>query len=112
MPQPNEVVNIWKYAEEWNRCISSRYQRDSVYRLGRFDNCSKQTNDLKIAFRAKAMNDREQAEKLLETTYYRQHLGSDPNNSPTAGYIWELKKKPGWEVEQNEKEEDGTRKQK
>mmetsp|Transcript_5180 Transcript_5180/g.7643 ORF Transcript_5180/g.7643 Transcript_5180/m.7643 type:complete len:100 (+) Transcript_5180:98-397(+) len=99
MPQPNEVVDIWKYLEEWNRCISSRYQRDHLYRWGKFDNCNNQYNDIKIAFRAKMKDDSEEAKRLLETTYYRQNLGSDFRNSPTDGFIWELKKQPGWEVE-------------
>lgn len=45
------------------------------------------------------ISDGEEAKELLKTTYYRRNLGSDPNNSPTAGYIWELKKMPGWVVE-------------
>jgi hypothetical protein len=47
--------------------------------------------------RAKLCRTREEAEALLETTYYRQNLGSDLTKSPTAGVIWELKEKPGWE---------------
>ena len=85
--------------EEWNRCISSTSQRDSLYRLGKFDTCSKQWEDVKIAFRAKASNDPKKAQDMLEETYYRKNLGSDPKNSPTAGYIWDLKERPGWDVD-------------
>jgi hypothetical protein len=106
MPQPNEIVDIWKYLEEWNRCISGRYQRDHMYRWGKFDRCSNPTNDLKIVFRAKMMSNSEEAKELLKTTYYRRNLGSDPKNSPTAGFIWELKKIPGWVVEVPQKHKD------
>uniref|UniRef100_A0A7S2LN39 Uncharacterized protein n=1 Tax=Leptocylindrus danicus TaxID=163516 RepID=A0A7S2LN39_9STRA len=99
MPQPNSKVNVWKYLEEWNRCISSTYQRDQLYRLGNFDTCSRQWEDVKIAFRAKASSDPKEAQLMLEETYYRKNLGSDTKNSPTAGYIWELKEHPGWDVE-------------
>jgi len=45
------------------------------------------------------MKDEEEARRLIETTFYKQNLGSDLKNSPTAGAIWELKEKPGWQVE-------------
>jgi hypothetical protein len=99
MPQPNQVVDVWKFLEEWNRCVSSRYQRDSMYRWGAFDDCSNQSKDLRIAARAKLKSDEKEARELVECTYFKTNLGSDSKNSPTAGYIWELKKKPGWEVE-------------
>lgn len=87
MPQPNEIVNVWTYITEWSRCISARYQRDMLYRNGEFDDCSKQYNDLKMAFRAKSMDDQQEALDLLAKTYYKTNLGSDPKNSPTAGKI-------------------------
>ena len=97
MPQPNDVVNIWLFFDEWSRCIGSRYQRDKLYRYGRFDGCGAQWKDLKIAGRAKLQNNKEDAERMLSETHYKQHLGSDLSKSPTAGVIWELKEKPGWE---------------
>jgi len=104
MPQPNEVVDIWKFFEEWSRCVSSTYQRDAVYRWGKFEKCSNQSKDLRIAFKAKLKKDEAEAREMIANTFYKQNLGSDPSNSPTAGYIWDLKKIPGWEVEQNESE--------
>uniref|UniRef100_A0A6U3W9W4 Uncharacterized protein n=1 Tax=Ditylum brightwellii TaxID=49249 RepID=A0A6U3W9W4_9STRA len=100
MPQSNDVVNLWLYFDEWTRCISSRYQRDSLYRKGNFDGCSAQYADLKAAMKAKTMNDPEEAIKLMETTHYKRTLGSDPATSPTAGYIWDLKSKPSWDAEE------------
>lgn len=100
MPQPNEVVNLWLFMEEWSRCVSSTYQRDSLYRHGHFDTCSGQWNDVKVAFRAKMSSDTGKATEMIKNTYYRKNLGSDPANSSTAGYIWELKEKPGWDVEE------------
>jgi len=52
------------------------------------------------------MSNSEEAKELLKTTYYRRNLGSDPKNSPTAGFIWELKKIPGWVVEVPQKHKD------
>ena len=83
--------------DEWSRCLGSKYQWDKVYRYGRFDGCEAQWRDLKIAAKAKFMRDPAEVEKLMRTTHYRQHLGSDAKASPTAGVIWELKDKPGWD---------------
>eukprot|EP00956_Cyclotella_meneghiniana_P002238 scaffold2530_cov87-Cyclotella_meneghiniana.AAC.4 len=94
MVQPNDVVNVVTFIDEWTRCIGSGYQRDALYR---FDACSAQWNDIKLAFKAKSASDPEEAVKILEQTHYKQHLGSDLKHSPTAGYIWELKEKPGWD---------------
>jgi len=90
---------MWTFLDEWTRCISSQHQRDSVYRFGKFDSCSSQYQDLKLSFRAKMMKDPQEAKELLATSSYKQNLGSDSANSPTATVIWELKKTPGWEVE-------------
>ena len=100
MPQSNEVVNLWLYFDEWSRCISSRYQKDSLYRFGRFDSCSGQYSDLKIAVKAKMMSDEAEASRLESTTRYRKNLGSANDASPTAGAIWELKDPPGWDVQE------------
>jgi len=98
MPQSNEIVNLWTFFDEWSRCISSRYQRDSLYRFGQFDNCSPQYKDLKLAVRAKMIGDEEQAKALVSETFYERNLGSNPKNSTTAGFIWELKDRPGWDA--------------
>jgi hypothetical protein len=52
---------------------------------------------IKIAAKGKMMQDADEAKQLLETTHYKQNLGSDPTKSPTAGVIWELKDKPSWD---------------
>ena len=61
------------------------------------DSCSAQWNDVKIAFKAKTASTAEEAKQILDQTHYKQHLGSDLSVSPTVGYIWELKEKPGWD---------------
>lgn len=99
MPQNNDVVNLWTYFDEWTRCCSSSYQRDSLYRFGTFDSCGPQYEDLRTAIRAKMTKDEDEARGMIEGTFYRQNLGSDLKNSPTAGAIWELKETPGWDVE-------------
>ena len=98
MPQSNDVVNLWTYFDEWTRCCSSSYQRDSLYRFGKFDSCGPQYKDLRVAIKCKMMNDVEEAKQLIETTHYSLNLGSDPKNSTTMGAIWELKEKSGWDV--------------
>lgn len=100
MVQPNSVVDLWTFLDEWSRCLSSRYQRDSLYRFGSFDDCSLQYRDLKSAFRAKLTSDSEKAIQMIQETHYRKNLGSDPTNSPTNIHIWSLKSRPGWEVEE------------
>jgi hypothetical protein len=97
MPQPNDVVSLWLFMDEWTRCVGSGYQRDRLYRFGEFDRCTAQLNDMKNALKAKMMQDPEEARQLLDTTHYKQNLGSDPSKSPTAGVIWELKEKPSWD---------------
>lgn len=66
------------------------------------DACTAQWNDIKTAFKAKATSDPDEAQKLIATTYYKQNLGSDLSVSPTAGAIWDLKEKPGWDTEEAE----------
>ena len=61
------------------------------------DACAAQWNDLKIAMKAKTTADPDEAKRLLETTNYKQNLGSDLKVSPTAGVIWDLKDKPCWD---------------
>ena len=93
---------MWTFLDEWSRCLSSRYQRDSLYRFGTFDDCSLQYTDLKSAFKAKLMSDSDKALEIIQQTHYHQNLGSDAANSPTNVYIWNLKSKPGWEVEEED----------
>jgi hypothetical protein len=88
---------VIRFFDEWTRCIGSGYQKDSVYRHGKFDSCTAQWNDLKTAMTAKTTSDPEEAQRLLAQTHYRKNLGSDLTQSPTAGVIWDLKEKPCWE---------------
>jgi len=126
MVQSNDVVNLVTYLDEWTRCIGSGYQKDSLYRFGKFgestnpprplipsravvssgerpkksriaDACSAQWRDVGKALRAKAKSDPDEARKLIAETHYRRNLGSDLTQSPTAGVIWELKETPGWD---------------
>mmetsp|Transcript_9383 Transcript_9383/g.11845 ORF Transcript_9383/g.11845 Transcript_9383/m.11845 type:complete len:100 (+) Transcript_9383:68-367(+) len=97
MVQANDVVNVTLFFDEWTRCIGSGYQKDSLYRFGKFDACTPQWNDIKIALKAKTESDPIKATEMLETTHYKQNLGSDLNSSPTAGVIWDLKDPPGWD---------------
>ena len=91
---PKEVVNVSFYWDEWTRCVNSGYQRDQYYRFGKFDNCSRQWNDFKIATRAKFRTETEdEAKKMLETTYFHKKN----NVSPTVGVIWDLKDPPSWD---------------
>jgi len=51
--------------------------------------------------KAKTTSDPEEAQRLIDGTHYTKNLGSDLKQSPTAGVIWDLKEKPGWdEVEE------------
>lgn len=90
-----EIVVMRLYWDEWSRCIGSRYQRDHLYRLGRFDTCSRQWKDFKIASKAKFIQfkDPEKARELINSTYCNKRK----TISPTAGAIWELKKTPSWD---------------
>jgi len=64
------------------------------------DACTAQWNDLKTAMKAKTTSVPDEAEKLIAGTHYRKTLGSDLKQSPTAVVIWDLKEKPGWDVEE------------
>mmetsp|Transcript_4917 Transcript_4917/g.10565 ORF Transcript_4917/g.10565 Transcript_4917/m.10565 type:complete len:101 (+) Transcript_4917:168-470(+) len=100
MVQPNEVVNVLTFFDEWTRCIGSGYQKDSLYRFGKFDGCTAQWKDVRMAVKAKATSDPDEARRLLAETHYRKNLGSDLSVSPTAGVIWDLKERPGWDAEE------------
>lgn len=93
MSQSSEVVDVASFWDEWTRCVSSRHQRDQYYRFGKFDSCSKQWQDFKTAGRAKMAKTEEEAKEILATTYFHKQS----HISPTAGVIWELKEKPGWD---------------
>lgn len=97
MPQPSDTVNMFLFFDEWSRCIGSSYQKDRLYRFGKFEGCSNQWKDIRIAMRAKMAKTEAEAEALIQTTHYRQNLGSDLSKSPTAGVIWDLKEAPGWD---------------
>ena len=98
MVQSNETVNLTTFFDEWTRCASSRYQRDSLYRFGKFDSCGPQYQDMKTALSAKTLKDDDEAIAVIAKTHYKRNLGSDLKNSPTAGFIWELKETPGWDA--------------
>lgn len=70
--------------------------RTHIHKI-RQDACTPQWNDIKIALKAKMESDPNIAKEMLETTHYKQNLGSDLKVSPTAGIIWELKDPPGWD---------------
>lgn len=91
--QPKEIVDLTFFAGEWSKCLSTKYQTDQLYRLGKFDDCSRQWKDVKTAVKAKLSRDEARAKELMEGTFHHQRT----NVSPTAGIIWELKEKPGWE---------------
>ena len=90
---PKETVDVGLFIHEWSCCLSARYQRDQLYRLGKFDDCSRQWRDLKDAFRAKVARDDQEAQTIVEATYYHQRTTA----SPTIGVIWNLKSTPGWD---------------
>jgi Protein of unknown function (DUF3128) len=90
--QPKEVVSVGVFWSEWSRCLTAKYQRDQLYRLGKFDDCGRQWNDFKTSVRAKFTKDEAGARKILEGTYYHEWN----TVSPTAGVIWELKETPSW----------------
>ena len=90
-------VPLGLYWDEWSRCIGSRYQRDQLYRLGQLDSCSRPWKDMKKAMRAKVLeiSEPQKAKELMDSTYYKKRT----TISPTAGAIWELKKKPSWTLD-------------
>jgi hypothetical protein len=91
--QPKKVVDTSLFISEWSRCLTATYQRDRLYRFGKFDDCSKEWKDLKTAMSAKLTKDEEKARKMMEAT----HHYNKKSVSPTAGIIWEMKETPGWE---------------
>ena len=53
---------------------------------------------MKTALSAKTLKDDDEAIAVIAKTHYKRNLGSDLKNSPTAGFIWELKETPGWDA--------------
>ena len=47
--------------------------------------------------KAKAKAKAEAKRSIANKVVYKNNLGSDLENSPTAGAIWDLKEKPGWD---------------
>jgi Protein of unknown function (DUF3128) len=91
--QPQSVVDVGLFIAEWSKCLTAKYQRDQVYRFGKFDDCSRQWNDLKLAAYAKFYNDETAARSAMEATYHHKRS----TISPTVGVIWDLKETPGWQ---------------
>ena len=91
----DEAIKLGLFYDEWARCIGSGYQGDSLYRYGRLDGCGKQWNDMKKAAEARLTQwrDPKRAQELMDSTYYKKRT----TISPTAGAIWELKERPGWD---------------
>jgi hypothetical protein len=89
----NGVVNAGEFWEEWSRCITFKYQRDQLYRMGNFDDCGKEWKDYSNVFSVKFTNDPEKASRVLEAT----HLYKSRTTSPTVGVIWEAKGTPSWD---------------
>lgn len=65
---------------------------------------------------AKVMSDEEkekakakgEAKRPIAKVVYKNNLGSDLENSPTAGAIWDLKEKPGWDGDSSRVESSGV----
>jgi hypothetical protein len=91
--QSKEVVNVSHFVTEWSKCLTGRYQRDRLYRFGKFDDCGRQWRDVRTALSAKLTKDEAKAKEMIEGTFYRKST----TVSPTAGVIWELKENPGWD---------------
>jgi hypothetical protein len=89
----NGVVNAGEFWEEWSRCITFKYQRDQLYRMGNFDDCGKEWKDYSNVLSVKFTNDPEKASRVLEAT----HLYQSRTTSPTVGVIWETKGTPSWD---------------
>jgi len=92
--QPKDVVKVGDYVTEWSRCLTGRYQRDRLYRFGKFDDCGRQWRDMMTAMWIKfAAKDVEEAQQLVKETYFHRRT----TESTTVGVIWDLKEKPGWD---------------
>jgi hypothetical protein len=92
-PPLKEELTSSLFIGEWSRCLTFKYQRDVLYRFGKFDDCAKQWKDVKTAMSVKLTKDEEKKRQMLENTYYHTRT----TVSPTAGIIWELKETPGWD---------------
>lgn len=90
--QPKDIVPLGVFWAEWSRCLTAKHQRDQLYRFGKFDDCSRQWDDVKTAMKAKFTKEQTEAKEMIENTYYHKRS----TISPTAGVIWELKETPSW----------------
>jgi hypothetical protein len=86
-------VSMGTMITEWSRCLSGRHQLDHLYRFGKFDECSRQAQDVRTGIRATFfMRDKQVAQDLWKSTYWYQQT----HVSPTVGVIWPKKDPPGW----------------
>lgn len=90
---PTDIANLTLFLSEWSRCLTAKYQRDRLYRFGKFDDCGSQWQDFKKALRAKVTRNEAEARNLIEQTSYYNRISV----SPTVGVIWEAKEQPGWD---------------
>jgi hypothetical protein len=88
------VVNLGEFWQEWSRCITFQHQRDHLYRLGTFDDCSVQWNDYTAVLAVKFTNDVQKAKHVVQSTTLYQNKKAI---SPTVGVIWEAKDTPSWD---------------
>jgi hypothetical protein len=91
---PQSIVDVGLYFSEWSKCLTGKHQRDQLYRFGKFDDCTRQWNDLNQIIYAKFVKEEREAIKIVQQTYHHQRT----NVSPTIGVIWDAKVPPGWEL--------------
>jgi hypothetical protein len=88
------IMNLGEFWQEWSRCITFQHQRDHLYRLGTFDDCSVQWNDYTAVLAVKFTNDVQKAKHVIQSTTLYQNKKAI---SPTVGVIWEAKDTPSWD---------------
>jgi uridine kinase len=91
--QPQHVVDVGLFVAEWSKCLTFKYQRDQLYRMGKLDDCSRQWDDVNNVVYAKFVNDTAEATNIIQKTYNYQRSSV----SPTIGVIWEEKSTPNWD---------------
>jgi hypothetical protein len=94
----NTSTTIGTYVSVWSHCLTTRYQRDQLYRFGTFDDCGRHWHDIWKVMYAKYIlfhQNPRSATAMIESTYhYQNHMSNI--SSPTMGIIWEPKHPPGW----------------
>lgn len=90
---PQSVVDVGLYFSEWSKCLTGKYQRDQLYRFGKFDDCTRQWNDVIQIVHAKFVTEEREAIRIVQQSYHYQRM----NISPTIGIIWDAKDTPGWD---------------